>query len=280
VTYLGFPGTTGADYVDYMIGDATVSPLAHAADFTEKLALLPHSYQPNDRKRPLPVPASRAAHGLPEDALVLCGFNQPFKLSSEVLDVWCGLLHELPHAVLWLLKWNSQCEAPLRAAVAKRGIAPERLIMAPALKIGPHLNRFALADIFLDAWPCNGHTTVSDALWAGVPVVTLKGRTFVSRVASSLIQSVGLPEQCITTNIDDYRAQVLALARQPELRSHLHELLVRARTTAPLFDTDRYADDFAALIERMVARHEAGLPPDHLDVAPAKEALSLIGPQS
>jgi predicted O-linked N-acetylglucosamine transferase (SPINDLY family) len=268
VSFLGFPGTTGASYIDYFIGDQTVSPIAHAGDFTEKLALMPHSYQPNDRQRPLPQATARAAHGLPDDALVLCGFNQPFKLTPEVLDVWCDLLHELPRAVLWLLKWNVHCEAPLRAAIVARGIAPERLILAPGVKPGPHVSRFALADIFLDAWPCNGHTTVSDALWAGVPVVTLQGRTFVSRVASSLLKSVGLPAQCVTTDIEAYKAQVLKLAHEPALRRSLHEHLVAARTTAPLFDTDRYADDFAALIERMVARHEAGLPPDHLDVQP------------
>jgi predicted O-linked N-acetylglucosamine transferase (SPINDLY family) len=272
VTYLGFPGTTGADYIDYMVGDETVSPLAHAGDFTEKLALLPHSYQPNDRHRPLPQPTTRAEHGLPDDALVLCGFNQPFKISAEVMDVWCGLLHELPHAVLWLLKWNGQCEAPLRAAAVARGIAPERLIFAPALKNAAHLSRFALADLYLDAWPCNGHTTVSDALWAGVPVVTLQGRTFVARVAASLLKAVGLP-QGITGNVADYRSLVLRLAGDHEARQRMRASLQASRATAPLFDTDRYALDFAALIERMVARAVAGLPTDHLA---AQSAAPLV----
>jgi predicted O-linked N-acetylglucosamine transferase (SPINDLY family) len=267
VSYLGFPGSTGADYIDYMVGDDTVSPLAHAAHFSEKLALMPVSYQPNDRKRPLPQPDSRARHGLPEDALVLCGFNQPFKLSPEVIDTWSGLLHELPQAVLWLLRWNAECEAPLRAAFEARGIAPERIVFASAMKNAEHLSRFALADIYLDAWPCNGHTTVSDALWAGVPVVTLQGRTFVARVAASLLKAVGQPEG-ITHDVARYREQVLALAADPARRQALRAQLMGARQTAPLFDSERYARDFARLIEGMVARAEAGLAPDHLVLSP------------
>ena len=263
VTYLGFPGTTGASYMDYFIGDAVASPIEHADDFTEKLALMPHCYQPNDRLRARPVPTTRAAHGLPDDAVVLCGFNQPFKISPEVMDVWCSLLMDIPGSVLWLLKWIPECAEPLRQEFARRGIAPERLVLADPLKSDQHINRFALADIFVDAWPCNGHTTVSDALWAGVPVVTLQGRTFVSRVASSLLRAVGL-EEGVTQDVDGYRAQVLRLAGDAGLRQAWRERLVSARDTAPLFDSAAYAHDFARLIERMVDRHNQGLAPDHL----------------
>lgn len=263
VTYLGFPGTTGARFMDYLIGDAIVSPLSQADHYSEKLALMPQCYQPNDRMRALPAPTSRAEHGLPPDALVLCGFNQPFKLSPEVFDLWCGLLKELPQAVLWLLRWNQESEAPLREEAARRGIDPARLVFAPALHSAQHISRFALADIFLDAWPCNGHTTVSDALWAAVPVVTYEGRSFAARVASSLLHAVGM-QDCVTTDLASYRQKVLSLAHDAPQRQQLRERLVAARDTAPLFDTDRYAADFGALILRMVARAADGLPPEHL----------------
>lgn len=266
-SYLGFPGTTGADYIDYFIGDGVVSPLSEAAHYSEKLALMPVCYQPNDQQRPLPAPTTRAQHGLPADALVLCGFNQPFKLSPEVFDVWCDLLHRLPSAVLWLLKWNDDSVAPLRQEAERRGIRPERLVFAPAVKSAQHLSRFALADIYLDSWPCNGHTTVSDALWAGVPVVTYQGRSFPSRVASSLLQAVGLGEW-VTHDVASYRDQVLALAHDPARRDAVRTHLHAARSQAPLFDSDRYARDFSALIHRMAARYSQGLPPDHLPALP------------
>jgi len=267
-TYLGFPASTGASFMDYFIGDEVSSPLAHAGDFTEQLALMPVCYQPNDRQRPLPQATTRAEHGLPADGLVLCGFNQPFKISPEVLDSWCSLMHRLPGSVLWLLRWTAESEPRLLAEAARRGIGADRIVFAPAVHNSQHISRFALADIYLDAWPCNGHTTVSDALWAGVPVVTLQGRTFVSRVASSLLQAVGLPEG-VTTDVHTYEAQALKLAADPALRQQWRERLVAARDTAPLFDAARYAADFGHLIEGMVARAAQGLPPEHLtaDVA-------------
>ena len=266
VSYLGFPGPTGSDQIDYVIGDEIVTPLAHADHFSEKIALLPRCYQPNDRKRPLPAPMTRAEVGLPEDALVLCGFNQPFKLSPEVFDVWCRLLRQLPHAVLWLLQWNETAPALLRAEAAKRGIAPERLVFVPKVDIGEHLSRFALADLFIDSWPCNGHTTASDALWAGVPVVTFAGETFVSRVAASLLHGVGLPE-LVCSSTADYERLVLELAADAPRRDTLRAHLVAARDTAPLFDSDGYARDFGNLLWTMAERWSRGLAPDHLPPA-------------
>lgn len=262
-TYLGFPGTSGATYIDYMIGDAWVSPLSEAPHYTEKLALMPHCYQPNDRKRPLPQADSRRAHGLPDDAVVLCGFNQPFKISPDVFDVWCELLHRIPNAVLWLLNWLGSAEDVLRQEAAKRGIDPQRLVFAPKVHISEHISRFALADIYLDAWPCNGHTTVSDALWAGVPVVTYAGHSFAQRVAASLLHNVGLPD-LITHDQDDYMAKVQALAADKPARDAIKATLHRARDEAPLFDSDAYARDFGDLLWRMAERQAQGLPPDHL----------------
>ncbi len=262
-SFLGFPGTTGADFIDYFIGDEIVSPLSHAAHYSEKLALMPHCYQPNDRQRPLPAPLTRAQAGLPEGALVLCGFNQPFKLSPEVFDVWCRLLHQRPDAVLWLLQWNGSAPAQLRNEAAARGIDPQRLVFAPKLGIAAHMSRLALADLFLDTWPCNGHTTASDALWAAVPVVTYAGPSFASRVAASLLQSVGLPELACNT-LADYERQVLALANDATLREALRAHLLKARDTAPLFDSTSYTRDFGNLLWAMAERWSHGQAPEHL----------------
>ncbi len=270
VSFLGFPGSTGADFIDYFIGDEICSPLAHAKHFSEKLALLPRCYQPNDRQRPLPAPMTRAAVGLPEGALVLCGFNQPFKLSPEVFDVWCRLLQALPGSVLWLLQWNAGAPAQLRAEAAARGIAPERLVFAPKIGLAGHLSRFALADLFIDSWPCNGHTTVSDALWAGVPVVTCTGESFASRVAASLLAAVGLAElSCPDARA--YERQVLALARDGDRRRALREHLIAARDSAPLFDSAGYTRDFGDLLWRMAERWSKGLPPEHFVPARATD---------
>jgi predicted O-linked N-acetylglucosamine transferase (SPINDLY family) len=263
VSYLGFPGSTGASYIDYFIGDAVVSPLENASHFSEKLALMPVCYQPNDQLRALPRPTLRAEHGLPDDALVLCGFNQPFKLSPEVFDVWCDLLHARPEAVLWLLQWNDATPAVLRQEAQKRGIAPERLVFAPKVHSAEHISRFALADIYIDTWPCNGHTTVSDALWAGVPVVTYAGHSFASRVAASLLSAVGQPG-LITHDLASYKAKVLALAADVGQRESIRTQLQAARQSAPLFDSARYAQDFSDLLWRMAERHAQGLAPDHL----------------
>lgn len=266
-SFLGFPGSTGAEFVDYLIGDEIVSPLADSAHYSEKLALMPRCYQPNDRQRPLPSPTTRAQVGLPDDALVLCGFNQPFKLSPEVFDVWCRLLQQLPGAVLWLLQWNPGAPAQLRLEAAARGIAPDRLVFAPKIGMAAHISRFALADLFIDSWPCNGHTTVSDALWAGVPVVTCTGKTFASRVAASLLAAVGLPEfSC--PDIESYERQVLALAGDAPRREALRRHLLAARATAPLFDSAGYTRDFGDLLQAMAERWSEGLAPDHLVVRP------------
>lgn len=263
VSYLGFPGTTGADYMDYFVGDAIVSPLEHAPYYSEKLALMPGCYQPNDRQRPKPQPMTRAEAGLPETGLVLCGFNQPFKLSPEVFDVWCRLLNQVPGSVLWLLRWNEQSPEYLLQEAVARGIDPARVVFAPRIGTEQHLSRLALADVFIDAWPCNGHTTASDALWAGVPVVTYAGTSFASRVAASLLTAVGLPE-LIAHSVPDYQSKVLALAQTASQRQRLREHLIMARDTSPLFDSDAFTKNFGALLWRMAERWSQGLAPDHL----------------
>jgi predicted O-linked N-acetylglucosamine transferase (SPINDLY family) len=262
-TFLGYPGTTGADYLDYLIGDTIVTPLAHAAGYSEKIAQMPACYQPNDRQRVLLDAPTRASQGLPEDALVLCGFNQPYKVSPEVFDSWCRLLQALPNAVLWLLEWSQQALPNLRREAVRRGIDPARLIGAPRALSHDHIARFRLADLFLDTWPCNAHTTASDALWAGVPIVTQLGETFASRVAASLLHAVGLPE-LVCRDLAHYERTVLELAADAPRRAALRVRLASAREGSPLFDSLRFTRDIEALYLRMARRHVQAGAPDHL----------------
>jgi predicted O-linked N-acetylglucosamine transferase (SPINDLY family) len=270
VSFLGYPGTIGAEWMDYVIGDPQVTPLGHAADFSEKIAQMPVCYQPNDSRRPLPAAASRADAGLPQDAVVLCGFNQPYKISPAVFDSWCRILHEVPEAVLWLLEWNPQVRKNLEPEAIARGIDPARIVWAPLVKYEPHITRLSQADLFLDTWPYNAHTTASDALWAGVPVVTLRGRSFASRVAASLDHALGLDE-LVFDSVAAFEAGTVALARDPGRRAALRQRL-EGRFAAPVFDSARFARDLEHLYHRMAERCAAGLPPDHLPADAAGHA--------
>lgn len=263
VSYLGFPGTSGARFIDYIIGDPWVTPLSHADRYSEKIAQLPGCYQCNDGRRAVPSPARRADHGLPEDAFVFCGFNQPYKISPQVFDVWCGLLHQVPKSVLWLLDWSSQARDALLQEAAARGVDASRLVFAPVLPASEHLDRMACADLFLDTWPCNGHTTASDALWAGLPIVTCSGETFASRVAGSLLRAVGL-EGLVCDSVEAYQSLALSLALDPCRQQALKATLKHARSSSTLFDGRARARELEALYERMWGRALQGLAPDHL----------------
>ncbi len=263
VTWLGFPGTSGAPFIDYFIGDEIVTPLGHAAHFSECIAQLPGCYQPNDARRPLPRPTTRADWGLPAEGTVLCGFHQSYKISEEVFSTWCELLHALPDAVLWLLRWNTNVQAALQAAAQARGIDPARLLFAPVVAIEDHVSRLACADIFLDAWPCNAHTTASEALWAGVPVVTLRGAAFAQRVAASLLHAVALDE-LICDDRAAYRDTALALATDAPRRARLHTHLLAQREHSALFDGALFARRLEALYDRMWQRAVQGLAPEAL----------------
>ncbi|MBE7417770.1 MAG: glycosyltransferase [Ideonella sp.] len=262
VNWLGFPGTSGARYIDYLIGDPVVTPLAHAAHFSECIAQMPLCYQPNDSRRALPQPQPRAAWGLPDGVPVLCGFHQAYKISREVFATWCHLLHALPRAVLWLLRWNANVEAALTQAAVAEGIDASRLVFAPLLPADRHLSRPGAADVFLDTWPCNGHTTISEALWVGVPPVTVIGETFAQRVAASLLHASDLGE-LVCTDAAGYEQAVQTLVAQPQRSAALRQRLI-AQRTQPLFDGTSFARDIEALFERMWQRATAGLPPEHL----------------
>jgi predicted O-linked N-acetylglucosamine transferase (SPINDLY family) len=263
ITWLGFPGSTGAPYIDYLVGDPVVTPLAHAAHYSEKIAQLPLCYQPNDAQRERAQPSSRAEWGAPEGALLLCAFHQSYKISEEVFDIWCSLLKARPDAVLWLLQWNTNVQATLQAAARARGIDPQRLLFAPLLPLQQHLSRLACADLYVDAWPCNAHTTAGEALWVGVPVVTLQGPTFAQRVASSLLHAVQLDE-LVCRDVEAYRDMVLALAADAPRRAALKAHLAEQRRCSPLFDGARFARDLEALLQRMWQRALRGEPPQHL----------------
>ena len=262
VSFLGYPGTVGADWMDYVIGDPQVTPLEHAADFSEKIAQLPTCYQPNDSRRVLPEATPRSECGLPQDAVVLCGFNQPYKISPAVFDSWCRVLRQLPGSVLWLLEWNAQVRKNLEPEAAARGVDPSRLVWAPLMKYEPHMARLRQADLFLDTWPYNAHTTASDALWAGVPVLTHRGRSFASRVAASLNHSLGL-DGLVFDSAAEFEQAVIALASDAAQRAQWRARLEGRRRSA-VFDSERFARDLEALYRRMAERCAAGLAPDHL----------------
>ena len=266
VAFLGYPASTGAPYIDYLIGDADVTPLELAPLYSEKLAQLPRCFQPNGRWRPLPQPMARAEAGLPEGAFVMCAFNHTYKILPAAFDAWCRVLRTVPHAVLWLKETNGQLHDNVRREAQRRGVDPGRIVFAPVVSYEAHFSRLALADVFVDTWPYNAHTTASDALWAGVPVVTMFGNSFASRVAASVLNAAGLPELAMSGEAD-YVDAITALALDPALLDGYRRHLAERRLSLPLFDSGSYSADFAALLQRMWRRWRAGLPAEHLPAA-------------
>jgi predicted O-linked N-acetylglucosamine transferase (SPINDLY family) len=237
VNYLGSPAGMGAPYMDYIIADRVLIPPGDEKFYTEKTVLLPDSYQANDSARaPAGASPGRAACGLPEKAFVFCSFNSSYKLTPEIFAVWLDLLRETPGSVLWLLQNNEEFAANLRR---EAGPLAGRLVFAPMVPLDRHLARMQEADLFLDLLPCGGHTTASDALWAGVPLLTVKGGAFPGRVAASLLHAIGLDE-LVTENLPQYRELALGLARDPARLKAVREKLAANRRTMPLFDTARF----------------------------------------
>ena len=262
VAWLGFPGTCGADFIDYIIGDPIVTPLDDAADYSEHIAQMPGCYQPNDSRRERLQPPSRASLGLPEDALVLLSANQVYKLSPALFDGWMEILRRVPTAVLWQLSGGTQADARLRAEARLRGVDEHRLVFAPKVDMPTHWQRLGAADLALDTWPCNGHTTTSDCLAAGVPVLTLKGRGFASRVAASILHSAGLDE-LVASDAGDYVEKACALLQDPARLGALRP--------KDWIDARAFARELEGLYQRMWERAAAGLPPAAL---PARSVRS------
>jgi protein O-GlcNAc transferase len=253
VSYLGYPGTMAAPFIDYLIADRFVIPEAEQPFYTEKIAYLPNCYQANDRRRRIPsYTPTRAEMGLPEEGIVFCCFNNSWKITAPVFDVWMRLLASFPGSVLWLLKDNPWAVDNLRREARARGIAAERLVFCGRASNEAHLARHRLADLFLDTFPYNAHTTASDALWTGLPVVTCAGRTFASRVAGSLLDAVGLAE-LVATSLDGYEQLALNLARDAEHVESLHVRLTSNPCGLSLFDTPAFCRHLESSYRRMWA---------------------------
>jgi predicted O-linked N-acetylglucosamine transferase (SPINDLY family) len=268
VSYLGFPATMGTPFIDYIIADKVVAPFEHQQFYTEKIVHLPDCYQVNDSKRKIAKSTpTRQEMGLPEHAFVFCCFNNNWKITPAIFDIWMRLLHQAEGSVLWLLWDNEGAERNLRAEAQRRGIDPLRLVFAGRLALDEHLARHRLADLFLDTLPYNAHTTASDALWVGLPVLTCKGEAFAGRVAASLLHAVGVPE-LITSNLEDYQALALKLARDPALLAEIKAKLVHKRNTYPLFNTERFARHIEAAYTTMWETWQRSEKPKSFSVEP------------
>ncbi len=268
VNYLGFPGTLGAEYMDYILADGVLVPDGEDRFYDEKVVRLPNSYQVNDDKRALVAAAARADHGLPANAFVFCHFNYGYKITPGLFACWMRILKQAEGSRLWLLAGDPLLVQNLKAQAERQGVDPQRLIFAPPLPLDAHLARMTLGDLFLDSLPCNAHTTASDALWTGLPILTCRGTAFSGRVAASLLQAVGLPE-LVTDSLADYENLALALARDPVLLQHYRDRLKENRRKAPLFDTARTTRQIEAAYETMMARRLRGEAPQGFAVAPS-----------
>jgi protein O-GlcNAc transferase len=266
VSYLGYPGTTGASYMDYMIADKVVIPAEAQIHFTEKVVYLPHSYQVNDSKRTISDRVfTREEVGLPATGFVFCCFNNNYKILPQVFDGWMRILQAVPGSVLWLFEDNPAVVGNLRREAMARGVASERLVFAQRLPLDQHLARHRLADLFLDTLPVNAHTTASDALWAGLPVLTRLGESFAARVAASLLHAVGLPE-LVTQSTAEYEALAITLAQDPARLQALRDKLIAQKPQSPLFNARQFARDIEAAYVAMHERHQQGLPPEVIEV--------------
>jgi predicted O-linked N-acetylglucosamine transferase (SPINDLY family) len=265
--WLAYPSTTGSDFVDYLIGDPILTPLAHAEDFSECIAQLPLCYEPTDELRDHPEPvASRADCGLPEDVFVYACFNQSYKITEEVFSRWCRILQRVPDSVLWLLVPQPEIQAALHEHAAARGIDAARVVFAPFVSPTEHLARLPQADLFLDTFPYGAHTTCSDALWMGLPVLTQVGRSFSARVAASLLNAVDLPELAVD-NAADYETLAVRLAEDHQALTDIRDHLWDSRRDLPLFDNERFTTEFGALAERLVRHWQGGGLPQPMPAA-------------
>jgi predicted O-linked N-acetylglucosamine transferase (SPINDLY family) len=240
VNYLGFPATLGAPYMDYILADKVVIPEEEKRFYDEQVVYLPHCYQVNDSKRPIAAEVpSREALGLPRTGFVFCNFNQSYKITPATFASWMRILSQVDGSVLWLLNSKPPFAANLAQAAERHGIASGRLIFAPSLPPDQHLARLKQADLFLDSLPYNAHTTASDALWAGLPLLTCRGTSFPGRVAASVLGAMGMPE-LVMESMGEYEALAIHLAQNRDAARDLKQKLARNRLDSPLFDTDLF----------------------------------------
>lgn len=269
VNYLGFPGTMGADYIDYIIADRFVIPEHARPHYAEKVVWLPGCFQGNDDRRAASArPPDRAAVGLPAEGFVFCAFNNLYKFTPPFFDVWMRLLRQVEGSVLWIAADDEEVRRNLAAEAESRGVDPQRVVFAPRVNYPTHLARLGFADLFLDTLPFNAGTTASDCLWAGLPLLTCAGEAFAARMAGSLLTAVGLPE-LITHDLDEYEALALKLATTPALLADIRTRLAENRTSAPLFDTARFTRHLEAAYTAMWERRQRGEAPARFSVAAA-----------
>jgi predicted O-linked N-acetylglucosamine transferase (SPINDLY family) len=271
VNYLGFPGTMGAEYIDYLIADETLIPDSSLSGYSEKIIKMPYSFQANDRQKVISDRVfSRQELGLPAKGFVFCCFNNNYKITPEIFDVWMRVLQKVPGSVLWLLADNPTAQANLTKEAIHRGVEAGRLIFAQRLALPEYLARYRAADLFLDTVPFNAGTTASDALWAGLPVLTLMGESFAGRMAASLLNAIEMPE-LIEQTIDGYESRAIELATKPKQMAAIRAKLAANRLTTPLFNTPLFTRHLEQAYTQMHERYLKGLPPDHISrVAPTK----------
>jgi protein O-GlcNAc transferase len=268
VNYLGSAGTTGANFMDYIIADCVVIPTTEREFYSEKVVHLPNMFMASDFNRKISerVP-QRTEYGLPDSGFVFCSFNNSYKITPRIFEIWMHLLRQVDDSVLWLSHANDSASRQLRSEAVKRGVDPYRLVFAQRVALNEeHIARYRLADLFLDTLPYNAHATTSDALWAGLPVLTCAGETLASRVAASLLNAIDLPE-LITITLDDYEKAALDLAQNREKHAMIRRKLAHHRATKPLFNTKLFTKHIEAAYTAMYERHKCGLAPDHLIIA-------------
>ncbi len=267
VAFLGFPGPTGLPTMDYMIGDPITIPAAMRKNYSEKILYMPNCYQPNDRWRPRPEKTTRAEVGLPEGKFVFCSLNNPNKITPADFDVWMPLLQEVPDSVLWLLAPRAEVQKNLVKEATARGVDADRLFFAGRVSPKEHFARLEHGDLFLDAFNCNAHTTASETVWAGLPILTKAGNQFAARVCSSIVSAIGCPELSVET-VEEYKAMALKLATDPAALAAIRQKLQDNLMTTPLYDSEQYVRDFEALMEMAIARYDAGDKPKHMMLKP------------
>jgi predicted O-linked N-acetylglucosamine transferase (SPINDLY family) len=274
VNYIGYPGTMAAEYMDYIIADPTLIPEESQQYYSEKIVYLPKSYQVNDRERKIATTVfTKEDLGLPKDGFVFCCFNNNYKITPPIFDGWIRILKAVEGSVLWLLEDNPTAGINLRKEAQARGLDPSRLVFANRMQSSEHLARHRTADLFIDTLPCNAHTTASDALWAGLPVLTCMGKSFASRVAASLLNAIDLPE-LVTTTQEQYEVLAIELATNPEKLKAIKDKLEHNRLTTALFDTPRYTLHIEAAYKQMYERYQAGLSPDNIYVEDSNDHWS------
>ena len=264
ISYLGYPGTMGTQAIDYLIADSILIPKNSRSYYSEKIIYLPNCYQANDTKRKISDEIfTREQLGLPAKEFIFCCFNNNWKITPETFDLWAQILRLVDNSILWLFEDNSLAASNIRTEAKNRGLHPDRIVFAKFMNHASHLARYKAADLFLDTFPYNAHTTASDALWAGTPVLTLEGKSFSGRVAASLLTNVRLPE-LITQSTDEYVSRAIELANNRQKLISIKRVLHENRSTSPLFNILRFVKDIESSYQKIYHRYHSGLPPDHI----------------